>query len=154
MKKSFLLIAGLCLITTAAQAQIQWDSEQRTAGSPAYSTSTSTYNNSYNSGYMGNATGETTYTGNYSTGQTNRPLGNQLHQNLNFDGNATMGHNDVMKLQKALRARGYYHGKIDGLWGGQTTQAILDYQGANEQALTGTMTPATLTDLGVRVTGR
>jgi peptidoglycan hydrolase-like protein with peptidoglycan-binding domain len=73
------------------------------------------------------------------------------HENLNFEGNAALRKSDARKLQKALAAKGFYKGKIDGIWGAQTTQAILDYQAVNEQALTGTVTVGTLRDLGVYV---
>jgi Putative peptidoglycan binding domain len=74
-----------------------------------------------------------------------------LHENLNFEGNAKLKPKDVRKLQMSLREKGFYKGPIDGLWGGKTTQALLDYQGVNEQALTGTVTVGTLSDLGVNV---
>lgn len=76
------------------------------------------------------------------------------HENLNFEGNAALRKSDTRKLQKALAAKGFYKGKIDGIWGAQTTQAILDYQAVNEQALTGTVTVGTLRDLGVYVNER
>ena len=74
-----------------------------------------------------------------------------LHQNLNFEGNASLTPADTRKLQKALAAKGFYKGRIDGIWGGQTSQALLDYQAVNQQALTGTVTAATLRDLGVHI---
>jgi hypothetical protein len=74
---------------------------------------------------------------------------NTYHENLNFEGNATLYPSDVRKLQRALADRGFYKGRIDGIWGGQTSQAILDYQAVHQQALTGTVTKGTLRDLGV-----
>lgn len=76
------------------------------------------------------------------------------HQNLHFEGNSTMHRSDVRKMQQALAARGFYKAKIDGIWGGKTTQAILDYQAVHEQPLTGTVTVDTLRDLGVYVDER
>lgn len=70
-------------------------------------------------------------------------------QNLNFEGNATLHPSDVRQLQRSLAAKGFYKSRIDGLWGGRTTQAILDYQAVHQQALTGTVTMATLAELGV-----
>jgi peptidoglycan hydrolase-like protein with peptidoglycan-binding domain len=78
----------------------------------------------------------------------------RYHENLHFEGNSILHRRDVMKLQRALASRGFYRGNIDGLWGGQTTQAILDYQGVHQQALTGTVTPDTLRDLGVQINPR
>lgn len=72
-------------------------------------------------------------------------------QNLHFEGNATLRKADVRKLQEALSAKGFYKGGIDGIWGGQTSQAILDYQALHQQPLTGTLTVETLQELGVRV---
>lgn len=79
---------------------------------------------------------------------------NGLHENLNFEGNAVLAKSDVSRLQASLKDKGFYKGKIDGLWGGQTTQAVLDYQAVNEQAQTGTVTIGTLRDLGVSVDAR
>lgn len=73
------------------------------------------------------------------------------HQNLNFEGNSTLYKSDVRKVQKALAGQGYYKGQIDGIWGGLTSQAILDYQAVHQQALTGTLTVETIRDLGVRI---
>lgn len=73
------------------------------------------------------------------------------HLNTNFEGNANLKAADIKKLQQALATRGFYKGRIDGLWGPVTTQAILDYQSVHEQPLTGTMTPGTLSDLGIKV---
>jgi peptidoglycan hydrolase-like protein with peptidoglycan-binding domain len=36
----------------------------------------------------------------------------------------------VVSLQTALRAKGYYHGRIDGLCGPQTRGAVANYQSA------------------------
>lgn len=75
--------------------------------------------------------------------------GQDYRQNLNFEGNDTLHPADVRKLQKSLAAKGFYKGRIDGLWGGRTTQALLDYQAVHQQALTGTVTIATLHELGI-----
>jgi hypothetical protein len=138
-----LTAASVIALATPASAQIIWNDE---GGASATTTMDAPMNQRVDQGVSGNPTNETTFTGNYRTGV---PGGR--HQNLNFDANATLTNSDVKALQRALKTRGYYHGKIDGLWGGQTTQALLDYQGANEQPLTGTVTPGTLQDLGVRI---
>lgn len=76
------------------------------------------------------------------------------HENLHFEGNSILRKSDVRKLQKSLAEKGFYKGRVDGIWGGMTTQAILDYQAVHEQALTGTVTVETLRDLGVHVNER
>lgn len=68
-----------------------------------------------------------------------------------FDGGYALGRSDVRKLQKSLAEDGFYKGSIDGLWGGQTTQAILDYQGVNNKPLTGKLSANELREFGVRV---
>ncbi len=73
------------------------------------------------------------------------------YQNLHFEGNATLSKADVRKLQKSLARKGFYKGRIDGIWGGRTTQAVLDYQAVHQQAQTGTVTIRTLRDLGVHL---
>ena len=73
------------------------------------------------------------------------------HQNLHFEGNARLHRYDVRKLQKSLAERGFYRGRIDGVWGGRTTQAILDYQSVHGEPQTGTVTTETLRDLDVYV---
>jgi peptidoglycan hydrolase-like protein with peptidoglycan-binding domain len=76
---------------------------------------------------------------------------NGLHKNFEFTGNARLNKTDTRKLQQALKDRGFYKSTVDGIWGGQTTQAILDYQAVNMQPLTGTVNAGTLTDLGVYI---
>jgi hypothetical protein len=56
---------------------------------------------------------------------------------------------EVMRLQRALAERGLYKGKIDGIWGGKTTQALLDYQSINNLPLTGSLSAETLYDFGI-----
>lgn len=68
-----------------------------------------------------------------------------------FDGGHVLGRSDVRKLQKSLAEDGFYKGSIDGLWGGQTTQAILDYQGVNNKPLTGKLSANELREFGVHV---
>ena len=61
-----------------------------------------------------------------------------------------LGRSDVRKVQKSLAAEGFYHGKIDGIWGTETSQAILDYQTARHPGETD-MTVDTLQEFGVRM---
>jgi hypothetical protein len=57
---------------------------------------------------------------------------------------------DVRKVQTSLAREGFYRGKIDGIWGRSTSQAILDYQTVRYPGRTG-MTIHTLQEFGVRV---
>lgn len=58
---------------------------------------------------------------------------------------------DVRKVQRSLAADGFYKGRIDGIWGEQTSQAILEYQSAHQQPRTGSMTVETLQEFGIRM---
>ena len=58
---------------------------------------------------------------------------------------------DVRKVQRSLTTQGFYTGRIDGVWGGQTSQAILDYQTAHQE--TGMVTVETLHDFADRIDG-
>lgn len=139
------VIAGVAGMTAPAAAeQIIWND------SPQYNTQQPVYNN---------APAVRTAPAAPSYGQSYTPPARQnygdtvngRHQNLDFDGGKALTKTDVKKLQRALSSRGFYKGSIDGLWGGQTTQAILDWQGATQQPLTGTVTLGTMRDLGVEV---
>ncbi len=66
-------------------------------------------------------------------------------------GNEDLSGSDVRKVQRSLASEGYYKGRIDGIWGKQTSQAILDYQRANLQPQTGVATVETLQEFGVRM---
>jgi hypothetical protein len=54
----------------------------------------------------------------------------------------------VIKLQKALKAKGYYKGPIDGIYGRLTTEAVNAYQKDNNLA-SGALTLETLKKLGI-----
>ncbi len=55
---------------------------------------------------------------------------------------------EVTDLQWDLRRAGFYSGRIDGIWGGQTKQAVLDWQRAYGYQPTGVLTQAQLDRLG------
>ena len=61
-----------------------------------------------------------------------------------------LGSADVRKVQKSLTEEGFYHGKIDGVWGAETSQAILDYQTVRHPGQTD-VTVDTLEEFGVRM---
>lgn len=56
--------------------------------------------------------------------------------------------NDVLELQRALAARGFDPGAIDGVMGPQTREALLGYQRHNELSQTGRLDRETLAALG------
>ncbi len=58
---------------------------------------------------------------------------------------------DVRKVQATLADQGYYRGAIDGIWGPQTSQAILAYQLSHDQRQTGTLTVDNLHEFGVQM---
>lgn len=58
---------------------------------------------------------------------------------------------DVRKVQRSLAKQGYYDGKIDGIWGSETSQAILAYQLTNQESQTGTLTSDNLHEFGIRM---
>ena len=58
------------------------------------------------------------------------------------DPNVTAVQNDLTKL-------GYYHGRVDGIYGRGTRDAVGRYQTEHHLAITGTLTTQTLQSLGV-----
>lgn len=58
-------------------------------------------------------------------------------------------HQNIKKLQEALRDKGYYTGHIDGLMGPQTRTAIRQYQKSENLAATGRLDAQTAGRLGV-----
>ncbi|MGY8914667.1 MAG: His-Xaa-Ser repeat protein HxsA [Flavobacteriales bacterium] len=57
----------------------------------------------------------------------------------------------VMRVQIALMTEGYYSGKIDGILGPMTREALKQYQRDKQLKSTGTMTSETLNALGISV---
>jgi len=55
----------------------------------------------------------------------------------------------IREIQKALKAKGYYHGPIDGIVGSQTINAMRKFQKAKGLASTRFLTVETVTALGV-----
>lgn len=55
----------------------------------------------------------------------------------------------VMALQQELKVQGFYEGKIDGLMGTETKDAVRAYQEANNIRPTGTVSTAMLEDMGI-----
>lgn len=61
-----------------------------------------------------------------------------------------LSRDDVRKVQTSLAREGFYRGRIDGVWGRSTSQAILNYQTARYPGRTG-MRVDTLQEFGVRM---
>lgn len=57
---------------------------------------------------------------------------------------------EVRTVQRSLTEQGFYHGPIDGIWGQQTSNAILDYQTKRHPGQRD-VTVDTLQEFGVRV---
>lgn len=66
----------------------------------------------------------------------------------------TLESRDVEMVQKNLLDRGYAAGPVDGIMGPKTARALRDFQKENDLAETGTPTPETLTELGMRIKPR
>ena len=60
----------------------------------------------------------------------------------------------ISHVQRVLRRDGYYHGRIDGLDGPATHAALRHFQRDNGLAITGRLTPRTMSTLGVPVSGQ
>jgi len=67
---------------------------------------------------------------------------------------ATAGSGRVRAVQEALKTKGFDPGPIDGVKGPQTTQAVKDFQRAENLEVTGRADSATLNKLGVEPGGR
>jgi peptidoglycan hydrolase-like protein with peptidoglycan-binding domain len=55
----------------------------------------------------------------------------------------------VERAQLALRRDGFYHGRIDGRIGPETRQALAIFQSQNGSPVTASLSPATMTRLGI-----
>jgi hyperosmotically inducible protein len=66
----------------------------------------------------------------------------------------TAGSGQVRAVQEALKTKGFDPGPVDGIQGPQTTQAVKDFQRAENLEVTGRADSATLNKLGVEPGGR
>jgi peptidoglycan hydrolase-like protein with peptidoglycan-binding domain len=67
----------------------------------------------------------------------------------------TVGHQtDVNTIQEALRNKGHYRGKIDGVFGLRTRASVRAYQKSENLRVTGRVDTQTAGKLGVRPEGR
>ncbi|MEL6947118.1 MAG: peptidoglycan-binding domain-containing protein [Pseudomonadota bacterium] len=69
--------------------------------------------------------------------QAAKPATGTQVANLNDDGNTDMSRELVREVQSVLAARGYYKGKIDGLYGNRTRRAIVGFQRDHSMAQSG-----------------
>jgi peptidoglycan hydrolase-like protein with peptidoglycan-binding domain len=58
--------------------------------------------------------------------------------------------NEITKMQEALRNKGHYRGKVDGVFGLRTRASIRAYQKAEHFSITGQVDARTADGLGVR----
>lgn len=65
---------------------------------------------------------------------------------------ADLNRANVRQLQQALKAKGAYDGKVDGVWGDQTSAAITNFQSQNSLNVTGVLDQQTIDQLGVEFT--
>jgi peptidoglycan hydrolase-like protein with peptidoglycan-binding domain len=67
---------------------------------------------------------------------------------------AVVCRNDVKKLQQALRDRGHYRGKVDGIIGLRTRASIRTFQKAENLPTTGQLDSRTASKLGIKPESR
>ena len=67
---------------------------------------------------------------------------------------AAVHQNEIKKVQGALRDKGHYRGKVDGVFGLRTRASIRAYQKAEKLPITGQVDTQTAGKLGVRSEGR
>jgi peptidoglycan hydrolase-like protein with peptidoglycan-binding domain len=58
--------------------------------------------------------------------------------------------NEIKKMQETLRNKGYYEGKVDGVFGLRTRAGIRAYQKTEHLPITGQVDPRTAEGLGLR----
>jgi hypothetical protein len=106
--KNMMLVAGLCLLSTAAVADYSDYGFGRNRGESLF--------NQFSSSYR-------------------QPEALPSHY--------------VRQVQRVLAQRGFYDGRVDGVWGPRTTTAIRRYQRSEGNEPTGMLTTTTLDNLGI-----
>ena len=92
-------------------------------------------------------------------GQTAMPAPSAANEQSNANMPGTNGdwgrlsRADMQQVQEKLRGDGLYHGRIDGMSGPGTQQALRTFQRKNGLPVTGTPDPQTLSSLQVNTTG-
>ncbi|MBV9655288.1 MAG: peptidoglycan-binding protein [Acetobacteraceae bacterium] len=62
---------------------------------------------------------------------------------------ANLSRNAVRSVQARLRELNYYHGPVDGVWGGSTQQAVERFQQGRALQVNGQLNPTTISALGL-----
>ncbi len=85
-----------------------------------------------------------------SKNTTNRATGRHYSSFSNdYRQPESLANAQVIALQQELKLQGFYEGKIDGLLGAETKEAVRAYQEANNMRVTGSMNTAMLEDMGI-----
>jgi peptidoglycan hydrolase-like protein with peptidoglycan-binding domain len=74
----------------------------------------------------------------------------QQHQQQSKDDNGTSDADRTMKVQQALKAKGFYAGPVDGVMRKKTQQAIESFQQSKHLKVTGTINDETARELRIR----
>src|SRR5262245_10914189 len=80
---------------------------------------------------------------------TNAETGLQTHMNDRFQSGVTLNSADTMELQQALNNQGFFNGRVDGIWGPSTSNALRRFQKENNLSGNGKINDETLNQLGV-----
>lgn len=70
-------------------------------------------------------------------------------QDISPASGASFESRDILEVQRALTAKGYYSGPLDGIPGPRTEKAVTHYQSTKNLEATGTLDAATLDSLGL-----
>ncbi len=82
--------------------------------------------------------------------QTTTQYKQEQHQQTYAFRSDELNTDDVRRVQRSLAREGFYNGRIDGIWGAQTSQAVLNYQTAHHGGQTG-LSIETLQEFGVQI---
>ncbi len=87
------------------------------------------------------------------TAQAARSNCNSMNRQVSYNYNQFHSRMTISHVQRRLRRDGYYKGTVDGLDGPATHAALRHFQRDNGLAISGRLTPRTMSALGVPVTG-
>ncbi|MDB5490398.1 MAG: hypothetical protein JWO78_247 [Micavibrio sp.] len=80
--------------------------------------------------------------------ETTKPVHHKKHH-ARMMHNYALSAKEIQVLQQSLRDSGFYKGTVTGNWSPMTENALASYQSANGLPVTGTLTDATITKLGL-----
>jgi peptidoglycan hydrolase-like protein with peptidoglycan-binding domain len=138
--KRILLASAACLAlslpamaaTAGAQSKPAPQNQQQSmANQPAQNT------NAQNTNMQSSQTNQASQTGNKQQAQLIRP--------------SSLSKEQVREIQTKLNKEGFSSGHVDGIWGPDTDQAILNFQKAKKLPGHGELTQQTVADLGVKL---